>query len=174
MLRSNLVADCARCAALCCVAPSFERSEDFSFTKPAGEPCRYLAPDCRCSIHHERLVRGLPGCTVYECHGAGPYVTRAFESVPGDEAARNAAFLRVRAVHELLWLTAGALELCPAHETELRAELEQQAEALEALAARLLREERDTGAHAAATHALLRRVGAALGGRRSLRVLAAG
>ena len=72
-------------------------------------------------------------------------------------------------------LLAGALALCPAREATLRAEIEAQLEALEGLAQQLLRDDLDTRAHEAASHALLRRVGTALGGRRrSLRVLAAG
>ena len=174
MLRSELNADCARCAALCCVAPSFERSEDFSFSKAAGEACRYLSPSCRCTVHAERSGRGLGGCTVYDCHGAGPWVTRAFADACLDEAARNAAFLRVRGVVELVWLLVGALALCPVRESGLRAEIESQLEVLEGLAQQLIADDLDTRAHEASAHALLRRVGAALGGRRSLRVLAAG
>jgi len=138
----------------------------------AGEVCRHLAADCRCTVHAERLALG--GCTVYDCHGAGPWVTRALSGVGCDEAVRNAAFLRVRGVVELVWLLVGALGLCPVREAGLRAEIEAQLEALEGVARQLLQEELDTRAHEAASHALLRRVGAALGGRRSLRVLAAG
>ncbi|HEY3438708.1 MAG TPA: pentapeptide repeat-containing protein, partial [Actinotalea sp.] len=35
----ELVADCSRCAGLCCVVPAFVRSADFAITKPAQTPC---------------------------------------------------------------------------------------------------------------------------------------
>ncbi|MCY1016082.1 hypothetical protein [Pyxidicoccus sp. MSG2] len=38
MPRPDLVPDCSACTALCCVATSFERSEDFAFDKPVGWP----------------------------------------------------------------------------------------------------------------------------------------
>ena len=36
--RALLHADCARCAALCCVLPPFAASADFAIDKPAGRP----------------------------------------------------------------------------------------------------------------------------------------
>jgi hypothetical protein len=98
MRRPDLISDCARCAALCCVAPSFDASDDFAIDKPAGIACGYVTRDCRCAIHDELAARGFAGCTLYDCYGAGPRVTRAFS----DGDARNEAFLLVRVVHELL------------------------------------------------------------------------
>src|SRR5215471_13450734 len=102
MRRSDLVPDCGSCAAICCVATSFEASEDFAFDKPAGARCRHLTVECRCAIHDGLVKRGLSGCAVYDCYGAGQRVTRALASAP--EAERNEAFLMLRVVHELLWL----------------------------------------------------------------------
>ena len=72
MRRADLVPDCGRCAALCCIATSFEASEDFAFDKAAGTGCRYLTRDCRCAIHDQLAERGFRGCAAYECFGAGP------------------------------------------------------------------------------------------------------
>ncbi len=72
----DLRADCSQCSGLCCVALPFGRSRDFAVTKPAGEPCRNLAPDFRCSIHPTLRASGWPGCTVFDCFGAGQLVTQ--------------------------------------------------------------------------------------------------
>ena len=73
----SLRPDCARCAALCCVALAFDRSEMFGFDKPAGEPCRHLTAGGRCTIHAERAARGFAGCVAFDCLGAGQQVTQA-------------------------------------------------------------------------------------------------
>lgn len=74
--RAALRADCTRCRALCCVVPGFARSSDFAIDKPAGRPCPNLQADFRCSVHSELRDRGFPGCTVYDCLGAGQHVTQ--------------------------------------------------------------------------------------------------
>jgi hypothetical protein len=158
MRRADLVSDCRSCAGVCCVATSFDASEDFAVDKPAGVPCRYLTRDCRCAIHGELAERGFRGCAIYDCHGAGQRATRDFPAGP----ARDEAFLRLRVVHELLWLLTGALAICPAPEAELAAQLARQIERLDALEI-----EADVRAHREASHALLRRVGAVLGSRRA-------
>lgn len=171
MSRPDLVADCARCAAVCCVATSFEQSDDFALTKAAGVGCRYLTRDCRCAIHGELAARGFPGCAVYDCHGAGPRVTRAFTD-PHDAHARDQAFLVLRVVHELLWLLTEATALCPPSAGELRTQLLREIEALDAIAVGPGLDDVDLSAHRAAARAVLRRVGEALGGRRRARGLA--
>jgi hypothetical protein len=166
MRRLDLVADCGSCAAICCIATSFSLSEDFALDKPAGEPCPYVTRDCRCAIHAELAERGMRGCAVYDCHGAGPHVTRTYAP---DE--RDAAFLILRVVHELLWLVTEALPLCPT--TELRAELAAEAATLDALRVLPLvaLHDLDLDTHDRRARALLRRVGAALGTRRRARGL---
>nr|WP_281386842.1 pentapeptide repeat-containing protein [Jiangella mangrovi] len=97
-------ADCARCAGLCCVIPALTRSADFAIDKPAGEPCPNLRDDFRCGIHASLRVRGFPGCTVYDCFGAGQQVVQV--TFGGAAAARDelsAAFGVLRPLHELLW-----------------------------------------------------------------------
>lgn len=104
----ELRADCARCVGLCCVAPAFARSADFALDKPAGAPCPNLRPDFGCDIHDDLRPRGFAGCTVFDCLGAGPRVTRAFagrdwRSDPSVAGPMFDAFSTARQVHELLF-----------------------------------------------------------------------
>jgi hypothetical protein len=177
MPRPDLVPDCASCAALCCVATTFDASEDFAFAKPAGTRCRKLRANDRCTIHAELRERGFSGCAVYDCYGAGPRVTRAFARIAGSERERerNEAFLMLRVVHELLWLLTEACKLCPPAQAELAAELAREIDALDAFATQsaCALTERALARHELSARGLLRRVGAALGGRRRLTVLRA-
>jgi hypothetical protein len=166
MRRPDLVPDCASCAALCCVATSFEASEDFAHDKPAGVPCRYLRRDCRCSIHEELGPRGYPGCAIYDCYGAGQRATRAFAGRPGSETERDVAFFTLRVLHELLWMLTEAFQLCPPACKGVRAELEVEIHALDSLAQEPPGlTETDLAQHRRIANAILRRVGDALGGR---------
>ncbi|HEU4784906.1 MAG TPA: hypothetical protein VFS83_16330, partial [Ktedonobacterales bacterium] len=72
----NLRADCARCFALCCVAPTFAVSADFAINKRAGKPCPNLHSDFRCGIHTRLREKGFRGCAVYDCFGAGQKVSQ--------------------------------------------------------------------------------------------------
>ncbi|AKF07348.1 hypothetical protein [Sandaracinus amylolyticus] len=164
MRRSDLVADCSACAALCCTALPFDASEEFAIDKGAGEPCRYLCTDDRCAIHDQLVVRGFSGCAAFDCYGAGPRVTRAFADAP----QRDDAFRVLRELHELLWLLTEAAKLVPPTHAELRARLASEVDGIEAIACgpidALL--EVDPRGHHERAHALLRRVGDTLGGRR--------
>lgn len=112
---TDLRADCARCFALCCVAPAFARSADFAVDKPAGRPCGNLLADFRCGIHADLRDRGFPGCTVYDCFGAGQRVAREvchgrdWRAHPELAGRMFAAFGVMRDLHELLWYLADAL-----------------------------------------------------------------
>ncbi|TVT53058.1 pentapeptide repeat-containing protein [Amycolatopsis rhizosphaerae] len=104
--RDDLRADCSRCFALCCVVPAFSASSDFAVDKPPGTPCANLRPDFRCSIHDRLRERGFPGCTVYDCFGAGQKVAqvtfggRDWRQAP-EEAERMFAVFPV--LRDLLW-----------------------------------------------------------------------
>lgn len=101
-----LRADCDNCAGLCCVALAFTRSSDFAFDKAAGDPCTNLAADSRCEIHPELRDRGMRGCTVFDCIGAGPRVTVAsgdWRAHADGGAQVFAVFPVMRQLHELLW-----------------------------------------------------------------------
>lgn len=122
-----LRADCARCFGLCCVAPGFSASADFAIDKPAGRPCPHLAGDFRCSIHDRLRANGFPGCTVYDCFGAGQKIAqetfggRDWRSAPEIAERMFAAFGVMRDLHELLWYLTEALGFDAAR--SVRAEL---------------------------------------------------
>ena len=112
--RDGLRADCSRCVGLCCVVPAFARSSDFAFAKPGRTPCRHLREDTGCGVHAELREIGMPGCTVYDCFGAGQHVVdvvlggREPGSPPpvadaATTARLHAAYETTRDLHELLW-----------------------------------------------------------------------
>jgi uncharacterized protein YjbI with pentapeptide repeats len=107
--RQHLRADCSRCAGLCCVAPAFATSADFAVDKPAATPCPNLQDDFRCGIHAQLRERGFPGCTVFDCFGAGQQLTqttfggRSWREAPELAASQFAVFPVMRQLHEMLW-----------------------------------------------------------------------
>lgn len=117
--RADLRADCSRCMGLCCVATGFTRSADFAFDKPAGTPCLHLAEDFGCSVHADLRPRGFPGCTTYDCFGAGQQVTQhtyrgaTWRSEPQAAGQMFRVFAVVRALRELLFLLTEAVALSP-------------------------------------------------------------
>ena len=118
--RASLRADCENCFGLCCVVPAFAASADFAIDKAAGTPCPNLRPDFRCGIHDQLRARGFPGCTVYDCFGAGQKVAqvtfggRDWRQAPDTARQMFGVFTVVRQLHELLWYLAEALTLRPA------------------------------------------------------------
>jgi hypothetical protein len=166
MRRLDLVPDCGSCDAICCVATSFEASEDFAITKAAGARCPHLTAH-QCTIHGKLIARGFLGCSIYDCYGAGPKITRAFAGAHGRETQRNAAFLALRIVHELLWQLTEASKLCPPSREDVAADLAREIARLDAIAqaptAVLLATDLTPSEESA--RATLRRVGEALGGR---------
>jgi hypothetical protein len=127
----ELRGDCSRCAALCCVGLSFERSEHFAFDKPAGAPCAHLGANHRCQIHQSLTISGFEGCARYDCLGAGQRVTqevfagRSWREDPQLLLPMLEAFVVQREIQELLLLVhaAAGLSLTPQQASE-RAELE--------------------------------------------------
>lgn len=113
----ELQADCSRCVGLCCVALALTASADFAIDKAAGQPCPHLQADFRCDIHAELRERGFPGCSAYDCFGAGQRITqltfagRTWRDDPATAEAMFGAFRRLREVHELLWHVREALRL---------------------------------------------------------------
>ena len=113
----GLLADCESCFGLCCVALPFSASADFAVDKDAGKPCHNLREDFRCSIHQQLRQRGFPGCTVFDCFGAGQKVSqvtfegRSWREAPGTARQMYAVFPVMRQLHELLWYLAEALAL---------------------------------------------------------------
>ncbi len=116
----RLVADCGRCFGLCCVVPAFAASADFAIDKPAGRPCPNLLADFGCGIHKTLRQQGFPGCTVYDCFGAGQQVTqvtfggRDWRGAPAIRQQMFDVFPIMRQLHELLAYLTEALALAPA------------------------------------------------------------
>jgi uncharacterized protein YjbI with pentapeptide repeats len=114
---TELQADCGRCMALCCVAPGFTKSADFAISKHPGQPCPHLEQDFGCGIHDRLRPSGFPGCTVFDCFGAGQQVTqvtfagRDWRSHPDQAPAMFASFAVMRQLHELRWHVDQALTL---------------------------------------------------------------
>lgn len=91
------------------MAPAFEASADFGFAKPAGSPCLHLTGTFRCSIHDSLREEGFPGCSAFDCFGAGQQlvqVTFSGRTWRGDRRVRQqmfSLFPLMRMLHELLW-----------------------------------------------------------------------
>ncbi|MFF5990723.1 pentapeptide repeat-containing protein [Prauserella flavalba] len=115
--RTRLRADCASCFGLCCVVPAFAASADFAVDKPARTPCRNLLADFGCGIHDRLRDKGFPGCTVYDCFGAGQHVSqvtfagRDWRGAPETAERMFTVFPVMRELHELLWYVNEALTL---------------------------------------------------------------
>lgn len=113
----DFVADCSRCAGLCCVALSRSRAGGFGADASAGTPCHHLQPDNRCEIHSRLRQEGWPACTVFDCFGASQEVTQV-TFAGGDwredpDVARDmfAAFATMRHLMEMLRLLTEARDL---------------------------------------------------------------
>ncbi|MFD7687581.1 pentapeptide repeat-containing protein [Streptomyces sp. NPDC059781] len=118
--RKDLQADCANCFGLCCVALPFARSADFAVDKAAGQACSHLRSDFRCGIHERLRDRGYPGCTVFDCFGAGQKVSQVtfggtdWRRAPESARAMFEVFPVMRQLHELLRYVAEVLDLAAA------------------------------------------------------------
>ncbi|MCW2605124.1 MAG: spkB, partial [Pseudonocardiales bacterium] len=112
---ADLVADCAQCFGLCCVALPFAASADFAFDKRGGEPCRNLDTDYGCGIHARLRESGMQGCTSFDCLGAGQRVSqvtfgaRSWRESPTVKAQMFAVFPIMRVLHEVLAYLGDAL-----------------------------------------------------------------
>lgn len=126
--RQALKPDCANCFGLCCVALPFARSADFVIDKNAGQPCPKLQSDFSCAIHARLRPEGFPGCTVFDCFGAGQKVAqltfggRSWREAPDTAGQMFEVFPVMLQLHELLFYLTEALELAAAH--SLHGELE--------------------------------------------------
>ncbi|WP_113703137.1 pentapeptide repeat-containing protein [Nonomuraea lactucae] len=115
--RGELRADCGSCFALCCVALPFSASADFAVDKEAGRPCHNLQADFQCGIHERLRPEGFPGCTVYDCFGAGQKVSQVtfggmdWRRAPETAGRMFRVFPIMRQLHELLWYLTEALSL---------------------------------------------------------------
>ena len=98
------------------MVPAFAASADFAIDKPARTPCPNLLADHGCGVHGELRELGFPGCTVYDCFGAGQRVVQETFGGRSWRAGREVAepmfavFETVRLLHELLWYLDESLE----------------------------------------------------------------
>jgi uncharacterized protein YjbI with pentapeptide repeats len=119
--RSDLQADCGNCFGLCCVALPFAASADFAMDKAAGQPCHNLQPDFRCGVHGSLRQRGMRGCTVYDCFGAGQKVSQVtfgghdWRQAPEIAQQMFEVFPNMMHLQELLLYLSEALTMMPAH-----------------------------------------------------------
>ena len=103
----NMRADCAHCAALCCVTFAFDRSQGFPMDKPNGVACSNLDCTNRCRIYARRVQKGFEACVHYDCLGAGQRVTqevfagRSWRDEPALLPDMIRAFITMRTIHEL-------------------------------------------------------------------------
>ena len=112
-------ADCSNCAALCCVAFAFDKSDMFALDKQAGSACPNLGDLGTCNIHKNLDDKGFKGCVNYDCAGAGQHVTqgvfggKSWQSDPKLLRPMLEAFSTMRQVHDALQLlqTASSLPL---------------------------------------------------------------
>jgi hypothetical protein len=116
MTEPSLKADCQNCAALCCMALAFDKSEMFAIDKQAGQACPNLGPDHRCTIHSDLKIKGFQGCINYDCEGAGQRVTamysgRSWQAEPALMISMLEAFHAMRQVHQRLVLLSAAQNL---------------------------------------------------------------
>lgn len=85
----------------------FSAASGFGVDKPSGRACLNLLDDDRCGIHDSLREKGWPGCTVFECFGAGQQVSQVtYAGVSWreqDNLPEMAAVLSVmRQLHEML------------------------------------------------------------------------
>lgn len=107
MATPGLTSDCSQCFGLCCVLLPFSAVSGFGVDKPSGRPCHHLGADDGCTIHATLREDGWPGCTVFECFGAGQQVSqvtyRGQSWRTSDNLGEMAAVLSVvRVLHEML------------------------------------------------------------------------
>jgi pentapeptide repeat protein len=113
------------------VASAFTRSSDFALNKPAGTPCPNLLTDFQCGIHDVLRDRGFPGCTVFDCLGAGQKVAQvtyggvSWRDEPSTATEMFGVFDLMRQLHEILWYLNEASVRAPASDVSaLLAEVE--------------------------------------------------
>lgn len=161
--RPGLQADCGSCFGLCCVALPFAASADFAIDKEAGQPCPNLRADFSCGTHSRLRQQGFPGCTVFDCFGAGQKVSQVtfggqdWRQAPHSARQMFDVFPVMRQLHELLWYLTEALALPSAR--PVHDELRQALETTERLTGGSAREltELDVAAHRGDVNALLSR-----------------
>lgn len=91
--------NCSRCNALCCVVFAHTPWNGFPNTKPANTHCRNLTGANRCGVFKTLEDEGYTVCRTYDCHGAGPLVSKWMKTP--DEPARLEQFRELARLHML-------------------------------------------------------------------------
>ena len=105
---SELTADCAACNGLCCVAPAFDRGDDFAIAKLPLTPCMHLQDNNLCKLHADLEDHGFPGCARFDCLGAGQHVVQGlydgadWRGDPERLVEMAESYRRMQRVHEAL------------------------------------------------------------------------
>jgi len=92
------------------MAPAFDKSPSFAFSKNAETACANLDGAGLCAIHAHLMQKGFSGCVVYDCLGAGQRVTqelfdgRSWLEEPRLKTPMAQAFAVMRRIHTLLEL----------------------------------------------------------------------
>ncbi|MEA5010685.1 MAG: pentapeptide repeat-containing protein [Angelakisella sp.] len=115
----NLQSNCSACTGLCCTLLYFAKDDGFPYDKPAGEPCRNLAPNWQCMIHDDLRQKGCRGCTSYECLGAGQRTVAMCQQAEKkqdvvDDISLAQVFERLRCLHLMWWYLEEVSCLLPA------------------------------------------------------------
>lgn len=111
----ELQSDCTNCFALCCVLLPYSATAGFGADKAGGTPCINLAADDRCQIHTDLRDTGWRGCTIFECFGAGQWVSQvtyagtSWRDPTLNRGEMAAVFSVMRLVHEMLFHLEDAL-----------------------------------------------------------------
>ena len=90
-------------------AAALRGSADFAIDKPAGQPCPNLGDDLRRGIHARLRDEGFPGCSAYDCFGAGQHVSQVtyggtdWRHDPATARQMFAVLPVVQRLHELRW-----------------------------------------------------------------------
>ena len=73
---SSFRSDCSSCCGLCCVVPDLLAVQGFRVDKAAETPCVHLNALHHCSIHATRAIHGYAVCEIFDCFGAGQWITQ--------------------------------------------------------------------------------------------------
>lgn len=101
--------DCEKCFGFCCVALYFSKADGFPQDKEGGKPCSNLDNKFKCKIHNKLSEKGLNGCIIYDCLGAGQKVAQdTYEGINWiDNVSKREemfdVFVIMKQLYEMLW-----------------------------------------------------------------------
>lgn len=131
-LLNQLQIKCEACSGLCCYALYLCIGESFAIEKKAGTPCLHLQSDFRCDCYPSLHQQHMKGCTIYDCFGAGQYVTQVlykqdtWQSKPSLKTEVCKTFPLVLQLHQILYylVLATMLQKAQPYKDELQQAIE--------------------------------------------------